>query len=614
MGVSLAGRLFRMVFGWYLLLAILVTSGQLAIEFGAVKRQIAADMRSLAESFAPGAADALWTLDRPLLASIATGVAKAAAITGVRIVSSGGEVMAEQGEVAPGDPPAHDGMLAAWHSEQAALTLRTPRGETRTLGTLVLYSSRDVALARVKDSFIVILVNSLIKTAGLWLIFRLVITHMLARPLERITEMVNRFELGADGPPSPVAPLVHDELGRLAAAMQEMQARLQASHGELDRINRGLEETVAERTLTLRRSQALLQAIYDTSIVCIGLIDGDGVIIHANRSMAEAFATTPERLIGSAFLDFVDDGDREAARRELAAIAADPGTIVHAERRFRRVDGSQFWGLKVGQALPCEEGLPMGTVVAIADISDRLAAEADLKDLSQRLQRSNQELEHFAYVASHDLRQPLRMVTSYLTLIRKQLGAQLAGELGEYFAFAVDGAKRMDAMIIGLLEYSRIGRGDQAHEPVDLGALVERVLLDLGPAIADAGAEVAVAGPLPTVMGRVTELERLFQNLVGNAVKYRDPGRPMRVSIGAADGDGEWQLWIADTGIGIPADSASRIFDMFQRAVKAEDFEGTGIGLAVCRKIVEHHRGRIWAESEPGKGSTFRFTIAKVEG
>jgi signal transduction histidine kinase len=235
-----------------------------------------------------------------------------------------------------------------------------------------------------------------------------------------------------------------------------------------------------------------------------------------------------------------------------------------------------------------------------------------LEDQTRELTRANSELEQFAYVASHDLRQPLRMVSSYLSLIERRLGAALDDEAKTFIGFAIRGAKRMDQLILDLLDYSRTGRDSKPSEPVALGDAVSDSLQILTAAIADAGAEVVVPDTLPTVMGYRGELTRLFQNLIGNAVKYRAADRRSRVEISCHKAGGEWEIAVADNGIGIATDGLERAFGVFQRLVPADAYEGTGIGLSVCKKIVEHHGGRIWIESELGSGSVIRFTLPRA--
>jgi len=214
-------------------------------------------------------------------------------------------------------------------------------------------------------------------------------------------------------------------------------------------------------------------------------------------------------------------------------------------------------------------------------------------------------------VASHDLRQPLRMISAYLGLLEKKLAASFDQDARDFFGFALDGAKRLDRMIVDLLEYSRIGRISTPMGPVALGEVVGDSIRHLGVAVAESGAEIILPETLPTISGDANELLRLFQNLIGNAIKYVPEGRAPRIEILCRDQGGEWVLGIKDNGIGIPPEDLKRVFGIFQRLVAREQYEGTGIGLAVCRKIAEHHGGRIWVESELGEGSTFLVAFPK---
>jgi light-regulated signal transduction histidine kinase (bacteriophytochrome) len=238
--------------------------------------------------------------------------------------------------------------------------------------------------------------------------------------------------------------------------------------------------------------------------------------------------------------------------------------------------------------------------------------EALLTARTNELARSNSELEQFAYVASHDLRQPLRMVSSYLALIERKLGNDLDQDTKDFLGFAVDGAKQMDALILGLLEFSRVGRSKQPFSLVSLNEIMENAVHTFATVIEDTKAEVKLASDLPEVMGAPMELLRLFDNLIGNALKYRIPERKPEVEIGWKNEGAAYLIWVKDNGIGMETKDCERVFAMFQRLVTREQYEGTGIGLAVSRKIVERHGGKIWVESRLGEGSCFFITLPKV--
>ena len=230
-----------------------------------------------------------------------------------------------------------------------------------------------------------------------------------------------------------------------------------------------------------------------------------------------------------------------------------------------------------------------------------------LREATQELQRSNAELEQFAYIASHDLQEPLRMVTSYLQLLERRYKASLDQNAFEFIGFAVDGASRMQTLIQDLLTYSRVGTKEATFAPSDCDAILDRVLSNLQVAISESAAHITRT-PLPTVASDSSQIEQLLQNLIGNAIKFRGDGPP-KIQIAAEAQPDHWLFSVQDNGIGIDPSHADRIFQVFQRLHGIGKYPGTGIGLAVCKKIVERHRGSIWVESKGGSGSTFFFTI-----
>ena len=241
------------------------------------------------------------------------------------------------------------------------------------------------------------------------------------------------------------------------------------------------------------------------------------------------------------------------------------------------------------------------------EVSERRRIEEALKEKTEELARSNQDLEQFAYVASHDLQEPLRMVTSYVQLLAQRYKDKLDSDADEFIGFAVDGAIRMWKLINDLLIYSRVGTRAKELEPTDCETVLHQSLNDLKVAIEEKGA-VVTHDPLPTVMGDHPQLGQLFQNLIGNAIKFRG-NEPPRVHVSASRNDSGWTFSVRDNGIGIAPEYAERIFIIFQQLHGWKEYAGTGIGLAICKKIVERHGGRIWVESEVGKGTTFYFTL-----
>ena len=233
---------------------------------------------------------------------------------------------------------------------------------------------------------------------------------------------------------------------------------------------------------------------------------------------------------------------------------------------------------------------------------------AELERFNKELKRTNADLEQFAYLASHDLRQPLRMVTNYLAVIEKRLGPQLEEDLRTYFDFATGGAKKMDRLLTHLLDYSRTGKLGEI-ENVPIGESVADALLILTEAIHQADAKVLVEEKMPTITANRSDLVRLFQNLLSNSIKYRSPDRAPEIRIGSRRQENDYLVWVKDNGMGIDPEHHERAFQIFQRLVPKDSYEGVGIGLAICKKIVEHSGGKIWIVSEVGEGSTFFMTF-----
>ena len=257
-------------------------------------------------------------------------------------------------------------------------------------------------------------------------------------------------------------------------------------------------------------------------------------------------------------------------------------------------------------------------IAQVQDISERKRAEeglarvaAELEQRAVELERSNADLAQFAYVASHDLSEPLRMVSSYVQLLERRYGDQLDTDAHEFIDFAVDGVNRMQRLIDDLLAYSRVGTSEYRLEQVDLGDLVEDTLGGMRATVTETGAIVTQDG-LPAVVGDPGQLRQLFQNLIGNGIKFVEEGPP-RIHVSAERDGHEWRFAVADNGIGIDPSHADRIFAVFKRLHGRDAYPGSGIGLSICKRIVERHHGRIWVEQNEGGGSRFCFTMPVLE-
>lgn len=279
------------------------------------------------------------------------------------------------------------------------------------------------------------------------------------------------------------------------------------------------------------------------------------------------------------------------------------GKVWKGELINRRKDGSEY----IEQALISPVRQPDGRITHYLAVKENIT---ERKQHEEELKRSNAELEQFGYAISHDMRQPLRMISSYLQLIEISLADQLDSEKRDYFNFAIDGAKRIDQMLVALLEYSRVGRMGELPKWIESRAALDEALLFLQPVIDEAQAKLDISGDWPSIFVNHDEILRLMQNLIGNATKFRIAGHAPEITIAGKLGKNEWHLCVADNGIGLIPDQIKRLFQMFQRLQLRTAYEGNGVGLALCRKIVEHHKGRIWAESAgEGQGSKFHVVL-----
>src|SRR5262245_4387876 len=348
------------------------------------------------------------------------------------------------------------------------------------------------------------------------------------------------------------------------------------------------------------------------------LLDPQGHVMSWNRGAEQIKGYQAHEIVGQHFSRFYPPEDVAAGKPawELQ-VAATEGRIEDEGWRVRK-DGTRFWANVVITALYDASGRLRGFGKVTRDLTERRQAEETLRQtnasLEQRvatrtaeLQRSLEDLQQFAHVAAHDLQEPLRLVSSFVQLLAQRYHGRLDTDADEYIGYVVEGTRRMSQLLQDLLSYARLEAGQDTRAPTDLERVVADTLQILQPAITESGATVT-HGRLPTVVADGRQIGQVVQNLLSNALKFRGP-EPPRVQLWARRQGAEWIIAVQDNGIGIEPRYAQRIFGMFERLHTRTAYSGSGIGLAICKRIIERHGGRIWVESEPGKGATFFFTL-----
>jgi PAS domain S-box-containing protein len=383
---------------------------------------------------------------------------------------------------------------------------------------------------------------------------------------------------------------------------------------DLQYVKRELERLTEE----LRANEAKYRALYDNAPdMYVAVEPATARILDCNQTLIVATGCTKEETIGRPVFDLYHPDCMEHAKKVFQSFVQ-TGEVHDAELQLIRRDGSKIEVSLNASSFRDEHGNILYNISAWRDITERKRMEEQLrkhrdqleelvKERTVELERSNIELNQFAYVASHDLQEPLRMVASYVQLLARRYQGKLDADADEFIAFAADGATRMQTLIRDLLVYSHVGTESKSFEPTECETILDNALDNLRAPIQENGAVVTRA-PVPIVMGNTSQLTAVFQNLIGNAIKFRNDKSP-EVHVKAERKDSEWLFSVRDKGIGIDLKHAERIFVIFQRLHSRAEYSGTGIGLAICKKIVERHNGRIWVESLPGKGSTFYFTI-----
>lgn len=431
----------------------------------------------------------------------------------------------------------------------------------------------------------------------------------LIKAITAIISLLTAFEM-VPTLPKALALRSPKELEIVNQSLEVEIANRQQAEVSLQELNTQLESIVEQRTQEYKESEKRLQLALEASEQ--GLWDWDistGEVYFSPRWQQMLDYNNNELISNlNTWEDLIHPDDKPWVMEKLNVHLKDPANSYDFDYRLQRKDGDWKWVANFGKVVDFDQdGKPSRMVGLHTDISDRKLNEEILKQTNQELLQSNQELEKFAYLASHDLREPLRMVTSFTQLLAQRYSGKLDADADQIIGFAVDGASRMEELIHDLLEYSCIGKTDKSWELVNFEAVLDRALNNLQVSIRESNVEI-IHTQLPVILGDQGQLIQLWQNLIDNAIVYRQQ-EPFIVEIRVEEQQDHWLFSIKDNGIGIAPPYQKRIFQIFQRLHTKQEYPGTGIGLAICHKIVQRHGGKIWVESELGMGATFYFTL-----
>ncbi|MBP7591059.1 MAG: PAS domain S-box protein [Chloroflexi bacterium] len=380
------------------------------------------------------------------------------------------------------------------------------------------------------------------------------------------------------------------------------------TEAELIQLNQTLEQRVADRTEEVVQSEKRFRAAFDLAAIGRVLATPEGQFFQVNQAFCEMTGYSEEELCQKTWWDITHPDFLASGHDYMQQLIQRTIPSYNEELTIAHKSGDTIWVRLNRILLFNADNQPLYLVSDIENITQRKTAEAEINRILAELERSNIELQQFAYVASHDLQEPLRMVTSYLQLLQRRYSGKLDSDADEFIGYAVDGANRMKQLIQDLLSFSRVGTRGKPFEPVEIKVILKEALTNLETSIQETAAQIDHDDLLPTITGDAGQLVQLFQNLLSNAIKFRGEAPP-KIHIGVQKQESDWQFSIRDNGIGFDPQFSDRIFIIFQRLHTRANYGGTGIGLAICKKIVERHGGNIWVHSQPNAGTTFYFTI-----
>lgn len=390
----------------------------------------------------------------------------------------------------------------------------------------------------------------------------------------------------------------------LIAEIAELRLRLEEAEETLEAIRNGEVDALVvsgpqdDQVYTLNGSDRAYRILFETMNEGAAILGSDGTVFYCNGKLTAMLRAPMETVLGGSIFPFVTEKCAPAVADLLEKALQSPQKM---EITLKSRDGT---------LVPCQISSSPFLVEDAANICAIFTDLTERKQVEANLIRSNKDLAQFAYVASHDLQEPLRNVINCLQILEKKYKYKLEPSADQYIHHAVEGSKRMKALIQDLLAYSRIDTHGKEHAHVDSEEVLSRTVENLASAISETRADIT-HDPLPRMAADTTQLLQVFQNLIGNAIKFRSD-KPLRIHVSATANNREWIFSIRDNGIGIDPQYSEKIFMIFQRLNKRSEYDGTGMGLAIVKKIVERHGGRVWVESTIGEGSTFYFTIRNI--
>ena len=607
---TLTGRMFRLVFGLYLVLAIGVTSLQLVLEYMSVSRTIASDLHALAHSFGQSMTEALWAFNKPLMYSMVKGISQSPIVTGVVVDAGQNNTVVTNGKI-PQENSAKDYYIVQKFQHITVPLDYISQNGIEHLGNMTIYSDRRVIFKRLQDSLILIVVNSLTKTIGLWLIFYFVISKSLSRPLAHIEKVISQIEL------TPEAREVHhfeypysDELGRVIAAMSNMHKRLICSFDELDKSNQELENRVNERTAYLSEAIEFNRTILLNSPIPMGVYSGSGQCILINTAYAQLVGATNEQLMAQNFNNI-------ASWKESNLIEECQAAISDKCARSIEISVVTSFGKSVyvdARIYPTILHHEAHILLQFINLTDRKIYEHELIQAKEAAETAARAKSEFLANMSHEIRTPMNAILGLTQVISRT-------PLNEYQRDCVEKAlssgKSLLSILNDILDYSKIEAG---HLSIDccqfsLQTIVNNVstILDISAQKADLTTTVEVAPDVPIyLIGDSLRLEQVLINLVGNAIKFTISGKiSVQISVRhKVDGVVLLKFDIIDTGVGISENATRLLFNPFSQVDTSATrrFGGTGLGLAISKRLVELMGGEIGVNSVEGQGSTFWFT------